>query len=148
MPSPKELKKSRSKHHCRTEGCATFLYLADGHLYCVACLDDTYFKPTYKKQKCPHCASFNASSYRNRQCRRVKLMEGEGSQGKGSVVDWGDYYIPMKKKTQPVSSSGESGEGTPLKRLHSPLSITSDQQREYKIDMARCSSPATGDKIP
>ena len=68
--------------------------------------------------------------------------------GGGGIPGEGDRIPRKQKDPQPVSSSEESGQGISLRQSHSPSSITSDQQHEYEIDLARCSSPAIGDKSP
>ena len=80
MRLPRQPKKSRSKKRCKTEGSGTYLDPADYHCYCVACLDDTYFKPSFKDQTYLHYAGFNPSSYRDRQRRSEKTLE-EGPRG-------------------------------------------------------------------
>ena len=98
MPRPSPKKQGKTKRCCKTFGCSTNLNHMDGHILCVICLDDTNFKPSFRKQQCPHCCSFNASSYRARQRRRKELIEGRGSQlGKGAAVNWVDYCIPRNR---------------------------------------------------
>ena len=75
---------------------------------------------------------------------------GGGVPGTGVYCGLGRLSYPPEATPpppQPVSSV-ESGQGTPLKRSRSPLSVSNDQQCEYKINLAHCSSLTTGDKSP
>ena len=60
-----------TKHCCQSSGCNTHFDHNDGHIMCIICFHDSHVIPTFKKQQCPHCCSFNASSYRTRQRNQV-----------------------------------------------------------------------------
>ena len=120
----RSLKKTRTTTHhpCTTDECTHRLDLCDGHVRCFVCLSERRFV-AYKHLKCPHCKSFNVSSYQARQRKREKYMEEVGLPGKGATR-WGSYRNPLRQGCpHPVSSEDEPGRDTP-DRPDTPVSIS------------------------
>ena len=148
--SPRNPKMTLLNWRSQTRGCGNILIQSDGHNFCVLCLNDTHFRPSHKDQQCPHCSGLNPSSYRDRQRRRKKALAKMESHGKSSEVDWGRGYCILRKHlpSPPVSSSGGSGQGTPLRWSQSSSLLSSGQACGLEISLARVNSLTLEGKSP
>ena len=140
------VKKTRmtTRRLCTTEGCQHRLDPYDGHDRCFACLGERHFIDR-KDVQCPHCMSLNASSYRNRQRKREKLMEEAGLPGKGATR-WGSYRIPLRQGSpHHGSSDNESGRGNP--DIPEPP-IDSTNHRGLQVKLTLRDSPPKESEAP